>query len=156
MATIYLAGPITSVKRDDAENWRVKAAEILAGKYGHLVCDPNQTWCTKDQYIGNSDMRCDQTDKECGAIVATDLAAVRAADALFVWCDRDVPSWGTAIEVGYAVACEKPKVFGFYSPNGKAPGFVRGLVSNNPENTYCYDSLAALCAWINMKLEEAK
>jgi hypothetical protein len=142
MGTVYLAGPIEQVTTDSATTWRDEAAKLLIVD-NNLVCDPNRTWVLDPNIMGG------QTPHECGIIVEVDLCAVRNVDALLVWCDKNTLMCGTYIEVGYALAHNKP--IAFYSP-GIFPGFVKGLQFASSSITKgrvaLFSDISAACNWI--------
>lgn len=151
MATIYLAGPIEQVTLDSASNWRAEAARILADEMGHVVCDPNATWIT------SKESRIVVSPRECGAIVYGDLQMVSAVDALVAWVDKDTKMCGTYIEVGWALAHNKPIVF--YTPTGNVSGFVSGLRYSasklSDSKVEIFTDIGRACGWLDHMLKEA-
>ena len=80
---VYLGGPIEFATREEQDNWREHAREVLT-EAGHFVIDP--------------------TGKEgCNSwhIVEKDLRDLQRADVLLAWVPVEIPLMGTAMEIFY-------------------------------------------------------
>jgi nucleoside 2-deoxyribosyltransferase len=89
--TVYLAGPINGKTDAECKTWRDLARLSLAD--GWRILDP----MARD-YRGRE-------DGNVTRIVSLDLAEIREADALLVMATS--PSWGTAMELVYALQATK-------------------------------------------------
>lgn len=90
--TVYLAGGINGLTDGDATDWRTEAKRLLPREIG--VLDP----MSRD-YRGKED---DNVD----AIISGDKDDIAQCQAIIANCPR--PSWGTAMEIGWAYANFRP------------------------------------------------
>ncbi len=143
MATIYLAGPIDNIPRDEAHAWRDQASELLVAArhvaYNPLRCRRGPqgiTW----------------SDAERKSMVAQDLAAVATSDLILANLDKEKPTCGTYVEIGYAIALGKQIVI--VRGAGGLPSFISGLVDApiigiyRECNVVIVDSLDKAIEWI--------
>jgi nucleoside 2-deoxyribosyltransferase len=92
---IYLAGPIHGCTDLDCRAWRGVARSYIESA-GHEVLDPMER-----DYRGSEEEYSED-------LVADDKEDIECADAVLVNANR--PSWGTAMEVMYAVSFGKKVV----------------------------------------------
>ena len=106
-ATVYLAGPIAGLSQYDATSWRAYAANVL-GLRGLRVRQPVIPEATPNFVIPPLT----REQRLSGAAVYDfDMKMVREADVILVGFPvGPMPSVGTAVEVGYALALGKPIV----------------------------------------------
>lgn len=119
---VYLAGPIAACTYGEATDWRLRVAKALAQRsdYGIAAVSPMRMkeWAARMEKIeGNyaaaagADYRITGTPM---AIRTRDHFDVKNADLLFAYLPREMnerrPSWGSAIEIGWASAYQKPVV----------------------------------------------
>jgi nucleoside 2-deoxyribosyltransferase len=118
---IYLAGPISDCSHGEATEWRkLVEAQFLPGIIG-VSPMRLKDWCKRLDRIQDVEQYREATSDEeflisgeSHAICARDYNDVSTADMIFaylpqVYNDRR-PSWGTAIELGWASALRKPVV----------------------------------------------
>jgi nucleoside 2-deoxyribosyltransferase len=103
---VYLAGAINGKTDDECKRWRDVAGELLRN-LGHEPVDP----MIRD-YRGRE-------AQNAHDIVDGDLADIRTCDAVIV--KADAPSWGTAMEVGFAAREAHLTVVAFAAPPFPSP-----------------------------------
>ena len=116
---VYLAGPIAGCSFKEATNWReAVSADFLPGIIG-VSPMRLKDYCKRVRKIGDVkqyERVADQQEwlltGESHAICARDFNDVRTADLLFAYLPKKLndrrPSWGTAIEFGWASAQRVP------------------------------------------------
>lgn len=105
MLTVYLCGGINGLSDAQAKDWREELKRLF----------PDPSLCFLDP------MRRDYRGREAEnvrEIVEGDIRDIAAADFVLVNASR--PSWGTALEIGYARAMKKPVLF-FGAPDPVSP-----------------------------------
>lgn len=126
---VYLAGPINGKTDEECMRWRALAAEAL-WRFGHEAIDP----MVRD-YRGAEDSHAED-------IVSGDKEDIESCDVVLV--NANSPSWGTAMEVVYAISFGKT-VIAFATPES-APRLSPWLVSHTHA---IYQSLSHALAGIN-------
>lgn len=94
MTTVYLAGPINGCNDDEAHGWRQQFMESLPGLE---FLDP-----MRRDYRGIEDI------VSADYIVWADRDDIEACDVFLANCWQ--ASWGTAMEIVYAMAADKPVI----------------------------------------------
>lgn len=120
---VYLAGPIAACTHAEATDWRASVAAQLQARrvFGSIVAvSPMRMkdWTRRMERIeGEYQEAAGEDYRITGAPMAIrtrDHFDVKNADMLFVYLPREMikrrPSWGTAIEIGWASAYQKPIV----------------------------------------------
>lgn len=119
---VYLAGPIAACTYDEATDWRlhVQAGLARGSDYRVVAVSPMRMkgWTRRMGRIeGDYREAAGEDYRLTGAPMAIrtrDHFDVKNADMLFVYLPREMikrrPSWGTAIEIGWASAYQKPIV----------------------------------------------
>lgn len=118
---VYLAGPIAGTSYKEATDWRDFVENNLAP--GIIGVSPMRLkeWCARTDKIADVEQYKEIASDyeflisgESHAIRARDHFDVRTVDMVFVYLPKMLnarrPSWGTAIEIGWASAVDKPIV----------------------------------------------
>lgn len=127
--TVYLAGPINGKSDEACKGWRDIAASALTN-FGHKVLDP----MSRD-YRGVEDEHAED-------IVNGDKEDIESCDIILV--NANSPSWGTAMEVMYAISTGKRIVA--FATHTNAPRISPWLRCHTHR---IYESLSHALAGIN-------
>lgn len=106
MSAVYLAGPIHGKSDNECKVWREQAKSVLGRVDSLLIVDPMDR-----DFRGRED---DNADR----IVSEDKAWIEQCDVVLV--NANEPSWGTAMEVMYAISFGK-KVVAFTNSGSVSP-----------------------------------
>ena len=110
MSRVYLAGQITGLTYDGAEDWREQAREMLAG-HGITAFSPLRGKSFLRDMGVIEDSQEARTISSAKGLTARDREDVRRADAVLMYLPDDARiSIGTMIEVGWADAWRVPVV----------------------------------------------
>jgi len=106
MKSVYLAGPMSGLKYDDAVNWRDEAQDKLIDYDIHCLY-PNI--CPKSNTDKGISLPCTCGDVLCDEnnIVKVDLDYIKQCNVVLANFNSDRVSIGTVFEIGYAVALGK-------------------------------------------------
>lgn len=118
---VYLAGPIANCTFDEATNWRDYVCANLAPGVKGVSPMRLKDWCARIEKIETVDQYRRVTSEEefllsgeSHAICARDMFDVMNCDMVLMYLPKAMnerrPSWGTAIELGWASAFRKPIV----------------------------------------------
>ena len=113
---VYLCGPIDCVDPESAGNWRRDVSQYLKEE-GILTFDPFLAW-------GGLPVTRTVEAHPLKAIARVDLYAVLSSDVVLARISKDVPTCGSYIEIGYALALGIPVVIWSDNP----PPFLKGAV----------------------------
>lgn len=129
MPSVYLAGPIYGCTDEECKGWRDDARKFLGPTF--TVIDP---------------MDLDYRGKELGRaseIIKHDLNRLDQAD--YVLANAERPSWGTAMELVYALQAKKP-AFAFVGIGNTPSPWLSG------HSYMVCETLADACIWMNRAL----
>lgn len=119
---VYLAGPIAACTYGEATDWRLRVAEVIERRSDYCIAAVSpmrmKEWTARMERIeGEYQEAAGEDYRITGAPMAIrtrDHFDVKNADLLFVYLPKHMnarrPSWGTAIEIGWASAYQKPIV----------------------------------------------
>lgn len=119
---VYLAGPIAGCTYGEATDWRLQVAGDIARRSDYRLAAVSpmrmKVWTSRMVRIeGDYEAAAGADYRITGAPMAIrtrDHFDVKNADLLFAYLPREMnerrPSWGSAIEIGWASAYQKPVV----------------------------------------------
>lgn len=119
---VYLAGPIAACTHAEATDWRERVNASLSLAFaGRVVGVSPMRMKEWTRHMGRIEGDYEQAAGENYRITGAPMAVrtrdhfdVKNADMLFAYLPREMnerrPSWGTAIEIGWASAYQKPIV----------------------------------------------
>lgn len=118
---VYLAGPIAGTTYKEATNWRQFVTDRFSPGIVGVSPMRLKEWCKRIPVIQDIEQYKSMTTEEeflvsgeSHAIQTRDHFDVRTVDMIFINLPRELnerrPSWGTAIEIGWGSAYNKPAV----------------------------------------------
>lgn len=142
----YTIGPIQNSNSSDDFTWRDKLRKEL-NPLGIIIFDPTLNMVINFPSEGegfHKELRkiiqidYDDAHKKIKDIVRRDLSLVDRADAIIVYINPDVASWGSAHELTIAQLLRKPIFFICKDRLAKMPLWVCGLID---KPSYIYDNV---------------
>jgi len=115
--TVYLAGPMEHVSKEDAAGWREEATKRLE-MAGCVVLNP----CRRLHSFRKEEMK---------SIFELDLRDIDESDIVLAHLDnlKEIPRHGTAMEVFYAAHVRRIQVVAFKSTQNDVHPFFEALVT---------------------------
>ncbi len=118
---VYLAGPIAGTTYKEATDWRQSVTDMFSPGIVGISPMRLKEWCKRIPVIQDVEQYKEMTTEEeylisgeSHAIRTRDNYDVSTVDMVFVHLPKELnerrPSWGTAIEIGWASAHQKPVV----------------------------------------------
>ena len=115
--TIYLAGPMEHVSKENAEGWREEATQRLE-QAGCVILNP----CRRLHNFRKEEMK---------SIFELDMRDINESDIVLAHLDnlKEIPRHGTAMEVFYAAYVRRIPVVAFKATQNDVHPFFESLVT---------------------------
>lgn len=123
MSLVYLAGAIDLVSKEERNNWRSDAKEIL-NKYGISTVDPTGTF----SYVKSGNVADDK--KTAKDLIQINKINMLMSDVVLIVLSANKPSIGTPIELWICVESNKDIVVLWDGDPNFIPAYIEGLVRN--------------------------